>query len=349
MKVTIHASRQYDIEIAKGSITTLPQILNHRYSRSKIMLITDEKVKKYHGNRLRALLNNFPVEQFVLPDGESSKSTENVVRILEYLAEKAFRRNDVLLAFGGGVIGDITGLCASLYLRGIDFIQIPTTFLAAIDSSVGGKTAVNLSHGKNLMGTFYQPAHVIIDRSFFETLEDSVFEDGVAEAIKYGMIRSETLFSLLEQQTVDKYSSLLDDIIRRCVKIKRDVVNADEFDRGIRQILNYGHTFGHAFELVSGFSMSHGRAVACGMKRMVREFAKDSAYRVEQVLSRYHLSVPDDFDTDQVMAACRLDKKSRAEEIHVVICEKIGQASIQTVDFSTLKNIYERTRDASNY
>ena len=272
MKLRVDLENPYEIEIGSNIIKKLNRYLKENYKNSKILIISDDLVYEIHGKKLERELEGFSYKKFILENGEGSKSTENLIKILEFAAENEYRRNDLFIAFGGGVVGDISALSASLYLRGLDFIMVPTTFLSSIDSSVGGKTAVNLKAGKNLCGSFYQPKKVFIDTDFLKTLSDYYFKDGLAEAIKYGMIRDKSIFDEISKENVSKTYKNLPSIIKKCLDIKKDVVKEDEKDFGIRQILNYGHTFAHAIEINSNFKISHGHAVALGMKIMVKNF-----------------------------------------------------------------------------
>lgn len=262
--VSVNVSKKYDVIIGENAVRLLPEKINELFPKSRVMLVTDDRVGRYHLKEVRALLCKAGIENdyFVFPNGEKSKSAEVLFRLLETLAEKHFTKSDVLVAFGGGVTGDLTGLAAALYLRGVHIVQMPTTLLSAVDSSVGGKTAVNLNSGKNLAGVFNQPELVICDTKMLDTLSDDIFADGMAEVIKYGVLADKELFERVKNGNVRENA---EEIISRCVEIKRDIVTEDEFDKGKRQLLNFGHTLGHAIEAESGFKISHGTAVAMGM------------------------------------------------------------------------------------
>lgn len=341
MKLSVDLENPYEIEIGSKIIEKLNRYLIENYKNSKILVISDDLVYKIHGEKLEKELEGFSYKKFIIKNGEGSKSTENLVKILEFAAENEYRRNDLFIAFGGGVVGDISALSASLYLRGLDFIMIPTTFLSSIDSSVGGKTAVNLKAGKNLCGSFYQPKKVFIDTEFLKTLSDYYFKDGLAEAIKYGMIRDKSIFDEISKENVSKTYENLPSIIKKCLDIKKDVVKEDEKDLGIRQILNYGHTFAHAIEINSNFKISHGHAVALGMKIMVKNFYQEFYDEFVEVLKKYDLDYDINFDTDKIIKICKLDKKSRKDKINIIVVKELGTCEIFNIDFKELRKIYE--------
>lgn len=341
MKIRMDLKNAYDIEIGSKIIEKLNLFLKENYKNSKILIISDDLVYKIHKEKIIKELDGFYYKEFIIKNGENSKSTENLIKILEFAAQNQYRRSDLVIAFGGGVVGDISGLVASLYLRGIDYISIPTTFLSAIDSSVGGKTAVNLKAGKNLCGTFYQPKKVFIDTDFLKTLSDYYFNDGLAEAIKYGMIRDKSIFDEISKENVSKTYENLPSIIKKCLDIKKDVVKDDEKDFGIRQILNYGHTFAHAIEKNSNFEISHGHAVALGMKIMVKNFYESFYDNFIKVLKKYNLDKEIDFDTEKILKVCMVDKKSRNDRINIIVVRNLGTCEILNIDLKDLRKIYE--------
>lgn len=341
MKIRMDLKNAYDIEIGSKIIEKLNLFLQENYKNSKILIISDDLVYKIHKEKLIKELDGFFYKEFIIKNGENSKSTENLIKILEFAAQNQYRRSDLIIAFGGGVVGDISGLVASLYLRGIDYISIPTTFLSAIDSSVGGKTAVNLKAGKNLCGTFYQPKKVFIDTDFLKTLSDYYFNDGLAEAIKYGMIRDKSIFDEISKENVSKTYENLPSIIKKCLDIKKDVVKDDEKDFGIRQILNYGHTFAHAIEKNSNFEISHGHAVALGMKIMVKNFYESFYDDFIKVLKKYNLDKEIEFDTEKILKVCMVDKKSRNDRINIIVVRNLGTCEILNIDLKDLRKIYE--------
>ncbi len=270
--VSVHASRSYEIRIGRGLLQGVGEQIRAVTDAKKVMLVSDDAVWPLYGGAVRRSLETagLTVCSFVFPHGESSKCACTYLELLDALCAQHLTRKDAIAALGGGVAGDLAGFAASTYLRGIGFIQIPTTLLAMVDSSVGGKTAIDLPAGKNLAGTFYQPWLVLCDPDCLTTLPEEIFRDGCAEVIKYAVLGNAPFFDDLRAGSAH---AQLEHIIETCVTMKRDIVAQDEFDRGQRQLLNLGHTFGHGIEACSGFAVSHGSAVAIGMAMMVRAAA----------------------------------------------------------------------------
>ena len=260
--VTVNASSTYPVHIGGGLLDKAGELIAEVTKSRTCAVITDSTVEKLYAARVCRSLQDagFRVCRQAFPAGERSKNITTYSGMLEFLAESKLTRSDLVVTLGGGVVGDMGGFAAATYQRGIDFVQMPTTFLAAADSSVGGKTAVNLAAGKNLAGAFHQPKMVICDTDTFKSLPADTFADGMAETLKHGLIADEGFFSAL----MDGGRSV-DEMVRRNVEIKASVVNADEFERGRRKLLNFGHTLGHAIEKNSGFTITHGHAVAIGM------------------------------------------------------------------------------------
>ena len=260
--------RSYPIYI--GSDVSLDNKLYSKHIKTKkIALITNEQIADLYLSEITQTLNAFDLKTLILPEGETEKNLETVGKAVEFLSDNGIDRDSSIIAFGGGVIGDITGFVASSYMRGIKFLQVPTTLLAQVDSSVGGKTGVNISTGKNLIGAFYQPSAVIADIRYLNTLEPNRFSEGLAEVIKYGLIRDEDFFAWLGNNT-DRILALEPEVmahlIERCCQIKAEIVSEDEREGSVRAILNYGHTFGHAIESLTDYSVyTHGEAVSIGM------------------------------------------------------------------------------------
>lgn len=325
-KLTIHASTQYDVHIGEGLLESLP--CTPSALDAKAVIITDDVVDRLYSDTLINTLTSsgYIVYKYVFPNGESSKNMEHLTDILQFLCANHVSRSDMIYALGGGVVGDMAGFAASIYLRGIRFIQIPTTMLAAVDSSVGGKTAVNLPAGKNLVGSFYQPAAVYCDYSTLKTLPPVIFSDGCGEVIKYGMISDADLFELLHEDIHNH----LEEVIATCVSIKSDIVGQDEFDTGLRQLLNFGHTIGHAVELCSNYSITHGSAVAIGMAMITKAsmkmgFCDASCYQeLISLLEQYKLPINCDFTAEELYRAALSDKKHANGTITLVIPERIG-------------------------
>ena len=259
---------KYNIHISGNNFPKA--ILNkHLKNKNKILIITDDGIPKNHIKKLKNTINNKNVYIFSLKSGEKSKSFSSYQKILNKLFKLKFDRSDIVIAFGGGVVGDITGFSAATYMRGIKYIQIPTTLLAQVDSSVGGKTAINVAQGKNLVGAFYNPSLVIVSTYFLNTLSDEEFKSGLGEVVKYALIGNKKLRSIIErnsQQIISREESVLKSIIEESIKTKSKIVTKDEKENGIRAILNFGHTFGHAIEAYKNYKgITHGAAITLGM------------------------------------------------------------------------------------
>lgn len=352
-KVHIAVNQAYDVLIDRDLLAQAKQLLTPHVQNKKVLVVSDRNVEvagyvSKLVEELTSIAEQVTVE--VLPTGEAQKSMANVTRLLSRLAELNFSRTDCLVALGGGVIGDLVGFVAGIYLRGVDFIQIPTTLLSAIDSSVGGKTAVDLPEGKNLAGVFHQPRLVLCDVSLFESLPSAVFEDGCSELIKYGMIMDPILLKgLLERPAALKASDAdLVEIVKICVELKASVVLEDEFDQGLRQLLNYGHTLGHALEQVSGYQISHGRGVATGMlvflKIAVRQgrLAPEAVEKFARLLHTYHL-LPEryNYSTELLQAAMLKDKKRRSQTITIVLPSEFGRCELKELPIEIFMNVFE--------
>jgi len=263
-RIFIKASNEYEVLIGKGILDNVGEYLAKLKKPCRAAVVTDENVNKLYGVRVINSLESAGFSPFsvVIAPGESSKCLSVCEAVLDMFARGDLTGSDIVVALGGGVVGDLAGFCAAIYRRGMDFIQIPTTFLAAIDSSVGGKTGVDLASGKNLAGVFHQPRLVVCDTETFNTLSPDIFSEGTAEAIKYGLIADEALF---EKISSGNFLSETDEIVSRCVDIKGGIVSRDEFDKGERRLLNLGHTFAHAIENLSEYKISHGAAVGMGL------------------------------------------------------------------------------------
>ena len=339
-RIKVGTTRTYEIHIEEGLLGCVAEECSAVLGSEKLLLLTDSNVKPLYGDAVCRSLTDagYRVTEYVIPAGEDSKNTEQYLNIVSTLAKEGFSRSDAIIALGGGVVGDLAGFCASSYLRGIPFVQIPTTLLACVDSSVGGKTAVNLPEGKNLLGAFYQPSLVLIDPLTLKTLNPAVYADGMAEVIKYGMIRDPELFTALENHVWSDTQ-----IITRCVTIKSQVVAEDEFDNGCRLLLNYGHTIGHAVEKCSRFEVSHGSAVAIGMTVMARaeEDGADLADRLDAVLKDYGLPTACAFSAEDLYVAAMVDKKRRNQTLHIITVPTLGQGTVVSIPVEEL-NTYLR-------
>lgn len=333
--------RSYPISIGTGTLGRIGSALAAAGLAKRYAIISDDRVATLQGQHLLDILYQAGLagELITFPHGEASKHLATVEQLASRLAERGFDRKDGLVALGGGVTGDITGFLASIYMRGIPFVQVPTTLLAQVDSSVGGKTGVDLPQGKNLIGTFYQPRAVFIDTEVLRTLPQEEFLGGMAEVIKYGASIDAEFFSWLERQR--KAILALDPaaivpMIRRCCELKAQVVEQDEREGGLRRILNFGHTIGHAVEAASGYQLIHGFAVAIGM-RAAAELAVRSgmadpsvAAGIDQLLRAYQLptEIPAGFDPATLRTYLSIDKKTVGGRIFFVLPERIGAVRI---------------------
>lgn len=330
---------KYKILIQKGlrnKISEMPEVFEQH---QKIVIITDKNVGKHYLSGIKKQLKSYGAEVYaiVIRPGEQSKCLAEAEEIYFRLQEINFTRKDLIVALGGGVVGDLAGFVAATYLRGVEFVQIPTSLLAQVDSSVGGKVGIDLGYGKNLVGSFYQPKMVIIDPDFLNTLPDEWFTDGMAEVIKYGCISSSKLFlRLMQFKYQEDLMDDMEDIVAKCVTIKRNVVESDEREKGIRRILNFGHTVGHVIESYFEFKdYSHGQAVAIGMyqitKMSVREgiTPKEALTHLQLILETYGLpwQLPQ-METQKVLDILAQDKKNEGDTLNICIMPKIGRAEI---------------------
>ena len=336
MKINVKTSQSnYDIIIENGAFDNFVAYTEDLLIGRKIFAVTDDNVDSFYGKKLESLLSGYEYKKVVLPHGETTKCTEYLNKLYSEMASFKMSRSDIVVAFGGGVIGDLVGFAAATFLRGIKFIQVPTTLLSQVDSSVGGKVAIDLPEGKNLVGSFYPPSRVIIDPSLLKTLPKRVFSDGMAEVIKYGCIRDAELFEKLGEDISD----CLEDVICTCVNIKKQVVEKDEFDTGERMILNFGHTFGHVVEKLCNYTTyTHGEGVAIGMLRITRKSEEmgiteaGTADKLEELLKKYNLVFPDyTFDADMAYDVLTLDKKSSKNAISYVMISEIGKVTIKEI------------------
>lgn len=338
--VTVQASKTYDIKIGPGLLGTLPQEVALLGDVQRVCIVSDSNVWPLYGKQIQKDLesSHFSVFSFVFPAGESSKNGATFLELLDALARAHLTRTDLIVALGGGVVGDLAGFAASCYLRGIRFIQIPTTLLAAVDSSVGGKTAIDLPAGKNLAGSFYQPSLVLCDTNTLKTLPEAIFRDGCAEVIKYAVLFDPELFSHLEEKGL-KFDRQW--VITRCIGWKRDVVMEDEYDRGTRQKLNLGHTVGHGVESASNFTISHGQAVSIGIAIVARACHCPDEKRILSLLERFSLPTSTLFSADVLYAYTLSDKKRAGNTIHLILPMGIGNCIIRPIPIENLKPFLE--------
>ena len=345
-KVTVSASKTYNVCIGKNLLHQLGQYASSVKQPCKATIISDSNVWPIYGQDAADSLvaAGFEVNHFIFPAGEASKNGQVYLQILNDLATNHLSRSDLLIALGGGVVGDMTGFVAATYLRGISFIQVPTTLLAMVDSSVGGKTAIDLPAGKNLAGAFYQPDLVVCDINTLNTLSAENFRDGCAEVIKYGILYDTQLFTHLQTNGIDFDREY---VVTRCVELKRDVVTDDEFDRGNRQKLNLGHTIGHGIEASSNFSISHGLAVAAGIGIVTRAASKNGICdesTFSQILSTLEFfGLPNNtqYTAEDIYKWALSDKKRSGSTVNLIVPKTIGECLIIPTATDELKSFIE--------
>ena len=338
----VSASGCYDILMGQGLYESLGEQIKKRFPKAeKLLLLSDETVFSLYGEQVGGRLSEcFSVCTFLVPAGEESKSVPNYIALLETMAREKLTRSDLLVALGGGVIGDLGGFAAASYLRGIDFIQLPTTLLAAVDSSVGGKTAVNLSSGKNLAGAFHQPGLVILDTNAFDTLPEEILRDGCAEVIKYGILKDPMLFDRL---FAGKDYAKSEECVARCVQIKKEYVEADEFDKGDRQFLNLGHTIAHAIEKLSGYTVSHGAAVAMGTAFIARaakahgQLPGEELDRILSLLTLFGFETECRYTVGEMLPVMLSDKKRAGGSVTLVVPHRVGECALVKVPVGALE------------
>ena len=344
--IEVRASKCYNVEIGSGILPSLGEKVKALGMVQKVCIVSDSNVWPLYGAATDASLRAAGLNtcSFVFPAGEASKCGATFLELLNFLAENRLTRSDVLVALGGGVVGDLTGFAAACFLRGIRFIQVPTTLLAAVDSSVGGKTAIDLPAGKNLAGAFCQPSLVLCDTNCLNSLPEDIFRDGCAEVIKTAILFNEALFMELVREGI-RFDR--ERVIAACVRHKRDIVTADEFDRGARQLLNLGHTIGHAVEAGSDFSLSHGKAVAIGTAIIARASAQfgicgqGTASRIMWLLERFGLPI---FTPGSAADLCSLalsDKKRSGDSVNLIVPLRIGQCVLRPTPVSELETFIQ--------
>ena len=348
MNLTVNTSKPYQILIERGCRNRVGEEAARIFPHgAKTVIVTDSNVGPIYAQGVASSLEaaGFQPAVFTFPAGEEHKRMDEILHMYAAFSEHGLTRSDFVVALGGGVTGDMAGFAAATYLRGIRFLQIPTSLLAQIDSSVGGKTGVDLPQGKNLVGAFHQPSLVLIDPDTLSTLPDLFFSDGMGEAIKYGCIRDRALFDRIADGNAKEE---IEPIIFRCIDIKRQFVERDELDNGDRMRLNFGHTFGHALEKLHGYKdLTHGQAVGIGMIMMSRcgeavgLTEPSTADQIAAVLSKYGLPISDGMDPKRVEEVTRFDKKSRGDKIHLVLLKKIGESFLHTVTRQELSPFME--------
>lgn len=337
------ASGDYPILIRNKALNHIGSMAAEAVVGRRAFIVSDDQVYPLYFEPVAQSLTaaGFSVQGYAFPAGEGSKTAATLLGLYEQFHAAGLTRADLIVALGGGVVGDVTGFAAATYLRGVPLFQVPTTLLAQVDSSIGGKTAIDLPFGKNLAGAFYQPKAVVLDPLVLRTLSRGRMAEGMAEVIKYGLIRDEKLFEQIESQTYD-----LEWLLERCVRIKTTVVAADERDSGERMLLNFGHTVGHAIEKITGYTaLSHGEAVAIGMMvataigEKLGKTPAGTADRLRRVLERQHLPVACTWSAADLMPAIHADKKRLASKIYFVLLNRIGEAFLNPMAPADLEQV----------
>ncbi len=346
--------KRYEIIIERHSLDQVSEWLGHLWENKKIAIISDTNVFPIYGERiLNQLEEKYDVVHYVVPAGEKSKSLEMAAMLYDFLAEEQFTRSDGIIALGGGVVGDLAGFVASTYMRGIAFVQIPTSLLAQVDSSIGGKTAVNTPKAKNMIGTFAQPDGVLIDPETLATLPEKRIQEGIAEIIKCGAISDESLWEdLAGFSGISELVAHGEEVIEKALRVKKKVVEEDQYDNGNRLLLNFGHTIGHAIENTAGYGeISHGEAVAIGMVQISRkaearrEMPKGITAQIIAMNQKYHLPIAyTPWQEEALFQAITHDKKARGQNLKIILLEKIGQAKVKTIPIEEI-NYYLKEGD----
>ena len=335
--IVAKGTKPYEIVVQSGAQHKIGEMirgLGQNQSYVHIVIVTDNTVNQLYGDTVIENLkdNGYTVSIFSIAPGEQSKTVQTYLSLIDFLSKQQISRTDYIVALGGGVVGDIAGFAAATYLRGMKFVQVPTTLLAQVDSSVGGKTGVDLPQGKNLLGAFYSPELVICDPEFLNTLPMDILKDGYAEVIKYGMIGDQDLLQILLKQ--DFKCPPDDTILYKCIALKSTIVQQDERDSGIRQILNFGHTIGHAVEACSCYSISHVKAVAMGMMAVTQYAASENICAPEclqilkKLLKNCELPLKANFSSEEIFKSIQMDKKRAGKMISMILPTALGKCEI---------------------
>ena len=343
-------SRSYEVHVGANILNEVGELVRASAGGEAAAIVSDSNVAPLYAARVEASLKEagYRTTTIVFPAGEQNKRLSTLERILEKLAEAELSRDDVVVAVGGGVTGDMAGLAAALYLRGIAVAQVPTSLLAMVDSSVGGKTAVDLAAGKNLAGAFLQPSVVVADVECLHTLSHELLTDSCGEVIKHGVLADPALFGSVCERPInasDRTDAELVQIVARNVEIKRDVVNADERERGLRQTLNLGHTLGHAIESASDYDLGHGSSVAAGLCCVARAAEAlgwaeaGCAEQIEQACAAHGLPTDTTLPASTVMRYATHDKKRHGRTVNLVVPKRIGEVELRTVSLETLEEV----------
>lgn len=340
------SDKSYEIIVKRHALDTVGEWIASLWQNKKIAIISDEHVFPLYGEKIQQQLADYEVCHYTVPAGESSKSLEMANNLYDFLADQQFTRSDAIIALGGGVVGDLASFVASTYMRGIAFVQIPTSLLAQVDSSIGGKTAVNSSKAKNMIGTFAQPDGVLIDPETLNTLPELRVREGIAEIIKCGAISDASLWNDLEKLTgIQDLLAHSEAIILKALEVKKTVVEEDEFDNGSRLLLNFGHTIGHAIENTAGYGkISHGEAVAIGMVKISQTAEKKNLSpagitdKIKAMNQKYLLPITyQTWEAEKFYTAITHDKKARGSSLNIVLLAEIGKAYIKKIKLTEIK------------
>ncbi len=343
-KICVNTDNPYEIIVQKGVFKYCSEIIANFFNSRNTVIVTDETVYGIYGKNFENRLSKegFKVGVFVLKDGEQSKSLNSLSLLYDFLSESEITRDDFIIALGGGVVGDLAGFAAASFLRGISFIQIPTTLVAQVDSSVGGKTAVNIKSGKNLVGAFHQPSLVICDPNLLSTLSSRVFCDGMGEVIKYAVAFSEPLFLKLSQANI---YDVLEEVIFDCISYKKNIVEKDERDLENRMKLNFGHTIGHAIEKYNNYTkITHGQAVSVGMVYIMQQgeklgiTKKNETQKLKKLLKKFNLPTNTCISWEDIFINSLGDKKRRGDNITIATVPEIGKSRLLTLSLDEYKN-----------
>ncbi len=350
--INIDTSSKYDVLIGSNLINRDSDFCNRliklfeKNDNPKCLVVTDDIVDKLHFEALKNALDSLSInyKKIVLKNGEESKNFTEYKNIISALADFDLKKNDLVIAFGGGVVGDISGFAASTWLRGIKYIQVPTTLLSMVDSSVGGKCAIDIEHGKNLVGSFWQPSLVVSNTDYLDTLPSEILSDGMSEVIKSAILKSKELFKHLENKVFDFDKEY---VVSSTVNIKNYYVSNDEKESGLRQMLNLGHTIAHAIEKLSNYKISHGRCVAIGLD-MISKISvnngmmdKGTYERIHNLIEKFNLPTKCDYTINEMIDIMSMDKKTHGLQINIVIPYEIGNCKIQTIELSQIKNFFK--------
>ena len=338
-RIHVNTDRPYDVIIESGLLNRIGDFIEPLKGPCSTIIVSDSHVAPLYLETVKAQLEakGYQVHQFVFPAGEESKNAKTLLELVEYMASIPMTRKDLLIALGGGVVGDMGGFAAATFLRGIDYIQIPTSLLAAVDSSVGGKTAVNLEAGKNLWGAFKQPLTVLCDPQALNTLPRDQWINGCGEVVKYAFLDVAGLLPLLEQKPLIDNPDQVTQVIARCVHAKASIVEQDEREGGLRQLLNLGHTFAHGIEKASHYQVPHGEAVAIGLMLMAQGAVQvdglDASVvdKLKALLEAHYLPTSTDIPKDQLLEAAKHDKKSHGDTITIVVPVDYGHSQLKTI------------------